>query len=118
MASIAMLVGGALVNALAFSGSNYLFSKLRNFNADEESKRHDLAVEHLQAAHIAWSQKRTEHLNWINEELRHQGHAVKCKFDGVLRRFYKTRYISRRHPILSPVQGLLARLVRRGDSNP
>ena len=55
MASIAMLVGGALVNALAFSGSNYLFSKLKNSNIDEERKRHDEAVEQLQAAHIAWS---------------------------------------------------------------
>jgi hypothetical protein len=40
MASIAMLVGGALVNALAFSGSNYLFSMLRSSGVDEERKRH------------------------------------------------------------------------------
>ena len=30
MASIALLVGGALVDALAFSGSNFLFSMLRD----------------------------------------------------------------------------------------
>ena len=30
MASIAILVGGALVNALAFSGSNFLFTILRS----------------------------------------------------------------------------------------
>ena len=36
MASIAMLVGGAKVNALAFSGSNYLFSMLRNSDLNEE----------------------------------------------------------------------------------
>ena len=35
MASIAMLLGGgAAVNALAFSGSNYLFSKLRSSGVD------------------------------------------------------------------------------------
>ena len=34
MASAVMIVGGAVVNALAFSGSNYLFSKLNN--NDEE----------------------------------------------------------------------------------
>ena len=28
MASIGFLIGGALVNALAFTGSNYLFSSL------------------------------------------------------------------------------------------
>ena len=28
MASIGFLIGGALVNALAFTGSNYLFSRI------------------------------------------------------------------------------------------
>lgn len=50
MASIAMLVGGAAVNALTFSGSNYIFSMLRSSGVDEERKRHDKAVEQLQAA--------------------------------------------------------------------
>ena len=35
MASLAMLVGGAMVNAMAFSGSNYLFSMLRNSRKTE-----------------------------------------------------------------------------------
>lgn len=30
MATGAMMIGGALVNAFAFSGSNYLFSKINN----------------------------------------------------------------------------------------
>ena len=77
MASIAMLIGGALVNALAFSGSNYLFTILRSSGVDEEHKRHDKAVEQLQAAQASWSRKRTERLDFINEELRRQGHAVK-----------------------------------------
>ena len=77
MASIAMLVGGALVNALAFSGSNYLFTILRSSGVDEERKRHDKAVEQLQAAQASWSRKRTERLDFINKELRRQGHAVK-----------------------------------------
>ena len=38
MASIAMLVGGALVNAVAFSGSNYMFSLLRDSGVAEERK--------------------------------------------------------------------------------
>ena len=71
-----MLVGGSLVNALAFSGSNYLFTMLRSSGVDEERKRHDKAVEQLQAAHASWSRKRTERLDWINEELRRRGHAV------------------------------------------
>jgi hypothetical protein len=81
MASVAMLVGGALVNALAFSGSNYLFSMLRSSGVDEERKRHDLAVEQLQAAQTEWSRKRTERIDWINEELRRQNHAVQTFHD-------------------------------------
>lgn len=76
MASVAMLLGGALVNALAFSGSNYLFSTLRSSGVDEERRRHDKAVEQLQAAQAEWSRRRTERLDWINEELRRQNHAV------------------------------------------
>ena len=76
MASVLMLVGGAVVNAVAFSGSNYLFSKLRDKSVDEERIRHDKAVEKLQAAHAKWTENRAERLNWINEELRRQQHAV------------------------------------------
>jgi hypothetical protein len=76
MASVAMLVGGAIVNAVAFSGSNYLFSMLRSSGVEEERRRHDKAVEQLQAAQAEWSQRRTERLDWINEELRRQNHAV------------------------------------------
>ena len=61
-----MLVGCAMVNALAFSGSNYLFSMFRSSDLNEERKRHDQAVEQLQAAQTKWSQKRTERLDWIS----------------------------------------------------
>ena len=44
MASIAMLIGGALVNALAFTGSSYLFHRLYADNIDAERKRHDAAI--------------------------------------------------------------------------
>ena len=76
MASVALLVGGAVTNALAFSGSNYLFSMLRSSGVDEERKRHDMAVEKLQAAQTKWSRQRAECLDWINEELHRQNHAV------------------------------------------
>ena len=71
-----MLVGCAMVNALAFSGTNYMFSMLRSSDLNEERKRHDQAVEQLQVAQAKWSGKRTERLDWISEDLRHQGHAV------------------------------------------
>ena len=81
MASVAMLVGGALVNALAFSGSNYLFSTLRRPGVDEERKRHDKAIEQLQSATTEWSKRHTERLDWLNEELRRQNHAEKTFHD-------------------------------------
>ena len=65
------------MDALAFSRSNYLFTILGSSGVDEERKRHDKAVEQLQAAQASWSRKRTERLDWINGELRRQGHAVR-----------------------------------------
>ena len=57
MASVAMLIGGALANALAFTGSSYLFHRLSADNIDAEKKRHDLAIETLQKAQIEWTLK-------------------------------------------------------------
>ena len=82
MASIAMMAGGAIVNALAFSGSNYLFSKLDKGDTAEEQKRHDKAMEQLQTAQAEWSQTRTERLDWINKKLREQHQAVQDFHDA------------------------------------
>ena len=82
MTSAGMLFAGAAVNALAFSGSNYLFGMLRSSGVEEERKRHDKAIEQLQAAHAAWSQRRSERLDWLNEEHRRQDHAVKTFHDA------------------------------------
>ena len=58
MVSVAMLIGGALVNALAFTGSSYLFHRPSADNIDTERKRHDAATEALQKAQIEWTHKR------------------------------------------------------------
>ena len=52
-----MLIGGALANSLAFTGSRYLFSRLSKDSIDKERKRHDLVIEKLQKAQIEWEQK-------------------------------------------------------------
>ena len=57
MASVAMLIGGALANVLAFSGSSYLFHRLSKDSIDKERKRHDAAIETLQKAQIEWVHK-------------------------------------------------------------
>ena len=65
-----MLIGGALANALAFTSSSYLFSRLSKDSIDKERKRHDLAIEQLQKAQIEWAQKRQERIDFINKQLR------------------------------------------------
>ena len=70
MASVAMLIGGALVNALAFTSSSYLFSRLSVNSINGERKRHDLAIEQLQKAQIEWAQKRQQRIDFINKQLR------------------------------------------------
>ena len=57
MASIAMLIGGALANALAFTGSSYLFHRLSADSIDAERKRHNAAIEALEKAQIEWTDK-------------------------------------------------------------
>ena len=76
MAGIAMMIGGALANALAFTGSSYLFSSLSKDRIDAERKRHDLAVEKLQKAQVDWQQKRQKRLDFINKQLRLEKHAA------------------------------------------
>ena len=66
MASLAIMAGGALVNALAFSGSNYLFRKLSA--GDTERKRHDLAMEKFTRDQNAWLKNRQEKLDQEQEK--------------------------------------------------
>ena len=65
-----MLIGGALANALAFTGSSYLFNRLSKDSIDAERKRHDLAIEWLQKPQIEWAHKRQQCINFINKQLR------------------------------------------------
>ena len=52
-----MLIGGALANTLAFTGSSYLFHRLSKDSIDRERKRHDLTIEQLEKAQIEWAHK-------------------------------------------------------------
>ena len=65
-----MLIGGALANALVFTGSSYLFHRLSKDSIDAERKRHDAVIEALQAAQIEWAHKRQQLINFINNQFR------------------------------------------------
>ena len=74
MASILFTVGGAVVNALAFSGNNFVNNYLTDHFA-EERKRHDLALEKLQRARDEWNRDRMKRLDLINKRLRERNEA-------------------------------------------
>ena len=46
MASVLFTIGGAVINALGFGGTNFLFSKLTD-NDEKERKKHNLAIERI-----------------------------------------------------------------------
>lgn len=76
MASFALSLGGAAINAIAFTSGNYLFSKLFGDDDGEEIKRHNLTMEQLQKATIAWGENRSNTLDWENERLYREMHSA------------------------------------------
>ena len=74
MASLAVIAGGALVNALAFSGTNFIFGQLGD-HGKAEMKRHNLAMEQLSKARGEYARSRQQRLDYINKTLRDQRHA-------------------------------------------
>ena len=86
MAAIGMMIG-AVVNALAFTGSNYLFSTL---SSSEERKRYDLALEKLQHDRDTWNQARLQRIDYINDQLKKQGHAERtfANVDDAMKKYY------------------------------
>ena len=65
-----MLIGGALANVLAFTGSSYLFHRLSADNIDAQRKRHNASIEKLQKAQIEWAHKHHQQIDFINNQFR------------------------------------------------
>ena len=65
MASIAIMVGGAVLNAAAFISGNYLARALSGGDkaVQEEKVRHDKALEAYQAAYAKYTRDRTKLLD-------------------------------------------------------
>ena len=70
MVSVAILIGGALANALAFTSSSYLFHRLSKESIDAKRKRHDAAIEKLQAAQLEWAHKQQQRIDFVNNQLK------------------------------------------------
>ena len=56
------------MNALAFSGTNVVFSRLTD-HGEKEHNRHDLAVRKLQRARDKWNEDQIKRLDFINKRL-------------------------------------------------
>ena len=67
MASVLLTTGGVVVNALAFSSTNFVFSRLTDHGAEEQ--RHDLALKKLQRARDEWNRDRMKRLDFMNKRL-------------------------------------------------
>ena len=64
MASFAMMIGGAIFNATAFVGGNYLAKYLSGNKTDTEKIRHDKALEKYQRDYAEYQEKRQKLMDW------------------------------------------------------
>ena len=55
------------MNALAFTGSNFLFGQLSKDRINSEQKQHDLAIEQLVQVKQKWEQQRVKYLDYLNQ---------------------------------------------------
>ena len=78
MATIAIMVGGAVLNAATFIGGNYLAKSLSGDSGQaalDEKKRHDLALEKYQRDYAQYQKDRTQLLDWVAKQDREKNQA-------------------------------------------
>ena len=68
MASIAIMIGGAILNATAFTGSMYLAKYFDKKHVDQERIRHDKAMEEYEEEMGAWRKRRQQYQDWLESE--------------------------------------------------
>lgn len=105
MATIAIVLGGALVNASAFIGGNYLARYLSGEDpnaAIEEKKRHDRALEKYQADVERFQEGRERLQSWIaaQDRVKHVAAQNLTNVDFALKLYNKTH---EDHPSITPL---------------
>ena len=78
MATVAIMVGGAVLNAATFIGGNYLAKYLSGDSGQaalDEKKRHDLALEKYQREYAQYQKDRTQLLDWVAQQDREKNKA-------------------------------------------
>ena len=68
------MICGAVVNALAFTSTNFIFSRLTDHGA-KERKKNDLAKGKLQRARDKWNEDRMKRTDFVNKRLREKNEA-------------------------------------------
>ena len=72
--AVASIIGGAVANALAFTGSQVVSRALGGDGGFiEEVNRHNTALEQLQKSQAEYNQKRTDAIDKLNTRLAEEG---------------------------------------------
>ena len=94
MATVAIMVGGAVLNAATFIGGNYLAKYLSGDSGQaalDEKKRHDLALEKYQRDYAQYQKDRTQLLDYImiqsGTEIPVRYHRLRASIPGSLWRW-------------------------------
>ncbi|KXJ04885.1 hypothetical protein AC249_AIPGENE24380, partial [Exaiptasia diaphana] len=67
-ASIAIMIGRAILNATAFTGSMYIAKYFDKQHADQERIRHDKAMEEYEKEMGQWRKRRQQYQDWLESE--------------------------------------------------
>ena len=81
MASIAIMLGGAVLNASTFIGGSYLAKYLSGTKTDQERQRHDKALERYQRDYAKYQENRQKLLDW-QEQNRHEDAIASQNFEN------------------------------------
>ena len=65
-----------MVNALAFSGTNFVFSRFTD-HGKEERRLHDLALEKLHRVRNKWNEDQMKWLDFMNKRLREKNNEAR-----------------------------------------
>ena len=79
MASIAKMIGGAILNATSFIGGSYLAKYISGDETDKERERHDKALEKYQKDYQKYIVNKQKFEEWKEENMR-KGEIAKQNF--------------------------------------
>ena len=100
MASVAVMVGGAILNAAAFIGGNKLFKGDSDEKAQREAERHNRATEEYQAAYAKYERDRDKLFDWMrtNERMKDDAKQDFTNTDFALKLYNKMHPEERMEP--------------------